>query len=233
MTYWEFTKPKSADINSSEWIMVDLEELHVVNQVTLKWGKFFAPSYALLVSEDGDNWTTISTVEFVDGLPEDKQFDGRPARFVKLMTTAGRSQLLEIEVFGDGSISLPTSTATPTAAGDESRSLHVGDLDSSADRQKGSWITSVDILIHDSAHVPVEGAVIRGTWSGGFSATVLCTTDSNGICRVTTAAIANKEKTAVFTVDGVEHWLQLPYKAGDNHDPDNDSNGRSISIKRP
>jgi hypothetical protein len=234
-TYWEFAKPKGQDAEASQWILVDLEGLYMVNQVTLMWGKFFAPSYELQVSADGDSWKTISTVDFVDGLRDDNQFDSQPVRFVKMLTSAGRSQLVEIQVFGDGSILQPISTPIPTATtgSGESNSLHVGDLDGSAIKEKSSWTARTAILIHDSAHNPIAGAVVRGTWSGGFNGTVTCTTDSKGICTVETGSIPNKEKSVFFNLDSVIYFHPSPYVVNDNHDPDGDSNGLQISIPRP
>ena len=78
----------------------------------------------------------------------------------------------------------------------------------------------------------VAGAVITGTWSGGFSGSASCTTNAAGICSVTTATLNRQKASVTFAITSV-NVSGLTYTAADNHDPDGDSNGSSITILKP
>jgi hypothetical protein len=109
---------------------------------------------------------------------------------------------------------------------------HVGDLDgSAANMGRGFWQGTVAIEVHDNAHTPVAGATVSGTWSGSFSGNASCTTGTNGRCAVTTGNIHNSNQTVTWTVGDVTH-TSLSYRQTDNHDPDGDSDGTSITIRK-
>jgi hypothetical protein len=55
-----------------------------------------------------------------------------------------------------------------------------------------------------------------------------CTTDANGTCSVTTKAKKNEQ----FTVTAVTH-ASLSYDPAANTDPDGDSDGTVIRIRKP
>lgn len=124
----------------------------------------------------------------------------------------------------------PTPTPTPTPA--PSSTMHVGDLDRSASNAGGSWRATVTITVHDANENPIANATVTGTWSGGYSGSASCTTDSNGRCSVTTGNIAKKKSSVTFTVSGVSHNT-LTYDSTSNHDPDSDSNGTRITVYKP
>ncbi len=117
-------------------------------------------------------------------------------------------------------------TAPPT------NTIHVGDLDGSRTSSKNTWKATVTITVHNSSHAPVNGAVVTGSWSGGFSGSASCTTDSSGQCSVMTGNIAKKNGSVTFTVTGVAH-ATLTYQLWDNHDPDGDSTGTAITVLKP
>ena len=118
-----------------------------------------------------------------------------------------------------------------------SGSLHVGDLDGKPsrvlirNRLKG-WSASVDIAVHDANHQAVSGAMVTGTWTGGYSGSSSATTGSDGICTVSTGTISTKKTSVTFTVNNVSKTLYT-YESANNHDPDTDSDGTSITILRP
>lgn len=111
-------------------------------------------------------------------------------------------------------------------------SVHVGDLDGSSSSFKNSWQATVTITVHNSSHAPVSGAVVAGSWSGGFSGSASCTTNGSGQCSLATGNIAKRNGSVTFTVTGVSHPT-LGYRFGDNHDPDGDSNGTAITVLKP
>lgn len=115
---------------------------------------------------------------------------------------------------------------------EESASLHVGDLDGSAVNRGRVWDAVVTITVHDGNHDPVADAAVSGTWSAGASGSSACTTGSDGRCSVAKGSISKRTGSVVFTVDNVGHG-SLAYEATLNHDPDEDSDGTSITVSKP
>jgi hypothetical protein len=110
---------------------------------------------------------------------------------------------------------------------------HAGDLDASTTIGRGGkWNATVTILVHDSAENPVAGATVNGSWSNGASGSGSCVTDGSGQCSVTNNNINRNSGSATLTVDGITHGSLL-YNAGNNHDPDGDSDGTAIIVTKP
>ena len=68
---------------------------------------------------------------------------------------------------------------------------------------------------------------MSGTWKRGNVGT--CTTDASGTCSV---SLATRAKSEQFTVTGMTH-ASLAYDPTANSDPDGDSNGTVIKIRKP
>ncbi|HUG15666.1 MAG TPA: S8 family serine peptidase [Thermomicrobiales bacterium] len=109
--------------------------------------------------------------------------------------------------------------------------MHVADLDGSSANAGSSWAATVTITVHDANHAPIAGARVTGTWNGS-STVVECTTGDDGTCSLTSPSVPKRTGSLTFTVDNVSH-ASFSYDAGDNHDPDGDSNGTSITIAKP
>jgi PKD repeat protein len=107
--------------------------------------------------------------------------------------------------------------------------FHIGDLDRASTTQGSTWTATVTITVHDSSHVAIANAVVSGSWSGGSSAS--CTTSAFGRCAVVMSGIPNKTASVGFTVTSVT-LVPFVYKPADNHDPDGESNGTTITILR-
>lgn len=120
---------------------------------------------------------------------------------------------------------------TPPPSG---TTMHVGDLDgTSSSVGRNKWRATVTITVHDATHSAVSGATVNGTWSGGTSGSDSCTTDSSGLCSLTSSNINNSQPGVTFAVTGVTH-ASLSYDSSANHDPDSDSsNGTTITVSRP
>ena len=86
--------------------------------------------------------------------------------------------------------------------------------------------------MHDADHNPVSGAEVAGTWSNGATGKSQCTTDGTGGCEVRNEGIPKKVSSVVFTADNVSDDART-YQAADNHDPDGDSNGTTITVPPP
>jgi serine protease AprX len=112
--------------------------------------------------------------------------------------------------------------------------MHVGDLDGSSSWYWGTWFwqATVTIEVHDANHNPVADATVSGSWTGGYSGSGECTTGSDSRCSVSTGIIWRGSSSTTFTVDDVTH-ATLSYESVDNHDPDGDSDGTTITVYRP
>ncbi|MCP5099687.1 MAG: choice-of-anchor B family protein, partial [Chloroflexi bacterium] len=121
----------------------------------------------------------------------------------------------------------PTPTNTPMPGND----MHVADLDGTSARDGRIWNAVVTVYVEDDSGNPVAGATVTGSWNTG-SGTSTCVSDSNGSCSVSSGDLFVFNHTTTYTVDNVTHG-SLTYNAGDNTDPDGDSDGTSIDVDRP
>ncbi|MFQ5420311.1 MAG: DNRLRE domain-containing protein, partial [Anaerolineae bacterium] len=120
-------------------------------------------------------------------------------------------------------------TATPPPGGS---SMHVGDLDGSGIATGSRWQATVTIFVHDDVEAAVDNATVSGTWTAGNRTfTGSCTTNASGECVVTLSNLRNFLSDVTFTVNSVTDTLT--YQAGDNHDPDGDSDGTAIIVASP
>jgi thermitase len=109
---------------------------------------------------------------------------------------------------------------------------HIGDLDGSAAGSRRTWTAAVTVTVHNADHLPISGAVVTGTWSGGAVRSGTCTTDVDGTCVVVSSSLRNRNSVTTFTVTGVA-VSGSAYSAAQNHEPDGDSTGTAISIAKP
>jgi hypothetical protein len=130
----------------------------------------------------------------------------------------------------DGSLS---DTGTVTITVGSPTTMHAGDLDGSSTSNGSTWTAVVTILVVDAAGTPVTGAAVSGNWTvNGSTSTGGCTTGTSGSCSVSKASIPKRVGSVSYTVTGVSH-ATLTYEATDNTDPDGDSNGTTISVRKP
>jgi PKD repeat protein len=108
--------------------------------------------------------------------------------------------------------------------------MHVGDLDGTGTNQQSTWTALVTITLHDGNHGRVVNATVSGSWSTGGTAS--CITDGSGQCLVSRSAIPKNTKSVAFTIVNATSPTFL-YRSVDNHDPDGDSNGTSITVSNP
>lgn len=109
---------------------------------------------------------------------------------------------------------------------------HIGDLDGSASSEKNKWRAEITILVHDKNHAPLAAANVSGSWIAGDSGSASCTTGSDGLCTVA-GSDANKNVAEItFAVEDIDHAYCV-YSASDNHDPEGDSDGTTITVYKP
>jgi hypothetical protein len=89
--------------------------------------------------------------------------------------------------------------------------------------------TPVTVLVHDAAQRSVAGAVVSGSWGTGTAGS--CTTGTTGSCTVTLSKIPTATAEVTFTVGGVTK-AGATYSPAANDDPDGDSTGSAITIRR-
>jgi len=109
---------------------------------------------------------------------------------------------------------------------------HIGDLDGSSAGNKNAWTALVTVAVHNTNHQPVSGAVVHGTWSGGGTGTSTCTTGAAGTCLIQSPSVKKSSSQTTFTITNVT-TSGLTYTAAQNHDPETDSTGTAITVRKP
>jgi hypothetical protein len=112
-----------------------------------------------------------------------------------------------------------------------STTMHVGDLDGTARTARNEWYATVTVAVVDDAGSAVAGAEVDATWTASGSAAT-CSTDAAGTCTVTSPRVRKTTDSLTLRVDAVTH-ASLTYDAGTNTDPDGDSDGTTITVKKP
>ena len=93
------------------------------------------------------------------------------------------------------------------------------------------WQPKVAATVLDSTGSAVTGATVSGTFSH-HKGTLTCVTAANGICTLGNFSLSRSTTSTVFTVTNVTKTAST-YAPKANSDPDGDSNGTTITIKRP
>jgi len=251
-TQWQAEKTKGKNRLSSEWIEVDLGSTQDVSQVSLEWDVYFATTYSIDVSTDGNTWATIVSTSNGDGGIDTFTFGTVQARYIRMNSTGWNNNsyhnwLNELEVFPLSSTNpstptetatptlsvspTPTESATPTSTSNQSNSLHVGDLDDISVSNGSRWNAVVLITVHDVSEMPVSGVTVNGNWSNGVNGSGSCTTDNSGACSISRNNLKNNVSSVDFAVSSLSG--SFPYQSSDNHDSDGDSNGTMIIVPKP
>jgi hypothetical protein len=111
--------------------------------------------------------------------------------------------------------------------------MHVGNLDgSSAAQNRNRWRATVAITVHDANEGLLSGVAVSGTWGNGTSGSGSCTTAADGTCSIVSSTITNQQTSVSFTVSDLS-LSGYTYQPSDNHDPEGDSNGTTITIAVP
>lgn len=122
---------------------------------------------------------------------------------------------------GDTGTAAITVTVTP-------RVTHVGDLDTAKTVRNQSWDAFFTVTVHDAAHQPVANAFVVGVWSTGNGG---CTTNNLGACTIALLGLANSTSSMTFEVYHVYSGAAT-YSAAGNHDPEGETDGTRVTIRR-
>jgi PKD repeat protein len=125
-----------------------------------------------------------------------------------------------------------TGTATQDVSVTAPNTVHVGDLDGEKHTVRNKWVATVTITVHDASHGPVSGATVSGQWSTGVQSACDVPTGSDGTCTVSLPNISKRIPSVDFAVSDIVHTA-LTYSPGDNHDPDGESDGTTITVPPP
>jgi hypothetical protein len=123
--------------------------------------------------------------------------------------------------------------ATVTVANPVATRAHVSDLDgASGPYNRKRWRADVTITVTDDLGLPVGGAQVSGAWpaSTGTGGTTGCVTGTAGTCTVW-RTVYERYASVQWTVTAVAHPT-LAYDPAANGDPDGDSDGTRITVRR-
>lgn len=193
-----------------------------INTVCLSWADNAnnEDGFEVFRSDDQLTWQTIVTLTANStGFDDANLPPGNYAYQVRAFNAAGQSD--------------PSNIASATVQTPLAITVHVGDLDGAASwRNRRLWQATVTVAVHDMGDDPVPYATVSGVWSQG-AVIVSCTTNETGQCEFTSRTLQSSVADVSFTVLDIQSPEMLTYAAADNHDPDGDSNGTSLSVGRP
>jgi hypothetical protein len=110
--------------------------------------------------------------------------------------------------------------------------MYVSDLDDRSYNLGGrEWTARVRIYVRNVNGSSVGNALVNGYYyyNGAYPAS--CVTGGQGWCEIS-VALHNSVHTITFSVSSATHNV-YSYDASRNSDPDNDSDGTTITLERP
>ncbi|MFD1050514.1 discoidin domain-containing protein, partial [Kibdelosporangium lantanae] len=115
------TRWASVEGADPQWLRVDLGETSTVHRVVLDWEAAYAKKYRLEISDDGVNFTTVTTVTDGNGGTDDLTGLSGHGRYLRLVGTTRATSygysLWEIQAFGTtDSTQPPGDTGTPSGS---------------------------------------------------------------------------------------------------------------------
>lgn len=111
--------------------------------------------------------------------------------------------------------------------------IHVGDLDGSSTNNGSTWTADVTVTVHDTDHTAESGSTVSFNYSSrDVNGSTSCTTGTDGTCSVSVSGIPKRTGSVTFDVTDISD-SDGSYSSGDNHDPDGDSDGTSITVQKP
>ena len=176
-------------------------------------------------SSDGDGSVVAWSWDFGDGNTSIVQ---NPSHSY----TAGGTYTVTLTATDDAG-AIDSISQGVTVSESASTGMHVGGIDGGKENNKSRWRANASFTIHDANHSPVSGAIVSYSWSSrDASGSDVCTTDGTGQCPSDwTPHLRKRNKSVTFTIDSVASSLQ--YQSAENHDPDSDSDGTTITIVKP
>ena len=73
----------SSNYADNAWMTMDLGKTYEINKVLINWEGAYGKNYDILVSMDGENWTTVKEMRNQNGREDTVEFNAVKARYVK------------------------------------------------------------------------------------------------------------------------------------------------------
>ena len=96
----------------------------------------------------------------------------------------------------------------------------------------GAWRATVTTAVHRSDEQPVAGATVAVSWSGGWTKTASCVTNSVGQCTFKTGPMNAQQTSVTLTVTSLSAPLSV-YDPAANHSQVAGATGPSVTIRKP
>ena len=97
-TYW------ASEYNDNEWVIIDLQEDYILEELKIHWEGSYSKRYAIEISSDNSSYLTIYNEEYGSGGREDIDLNFETARYLKVSfkerATVYGNAIYEIEIFG-------------------------------------------------------------------------------------------------------------------------------------
>ena len=105
VTYWQSEKTSGRLPLPAEWMVVELGQEASLIQIGLVWDRYYATEYAIMISQDNVNWTTVFDTTTGDGENDAIPLQGVSARYVMFYSTGWSNRLIrcwldEIQIYG-------------------------------------------------------------------------------------------------------------------------------------
>jgi hypothetical protein len=136
-------------------------------------------------------------------------------------------------VADDGIATTQSSTWQFTTETGSGNTIHVGDMDAETSGQGQTWSAEITVTIHDQDHNLVDGATVEIEWDGaknGMESGV--TTDGTIIFLTGDLHGVQDGNSVILEVINVSK-NGYTYQSTENHDPDGDSDGTTITATQP
>jgi hypothetical protein len=83
-SFW-LSKEKEGLPDKTDWLAVDLDKVEEIYKVIVNWEWQYAKKYKIQISDDGDNWTDVATVEITEEGPTETIFDPKlNTRYIRI-----------------------------------------------------------------------------------------------------------------------------------------------------
>ena len=188
-------------------------------------GQDVTTDFDVVLTDGGASGPVVGTLT-VNGLAAGASAT-RTVNWSTVGVTTGSHTLIATQKFADNNAS---NNARAIGIAVNPPSMHVGNLDGVAATTGDVWSATVTITAHDVKHNPFSGVTVNGNWYPGYSVSQ-CVTTETGTCTVVLSSIPIATRMVSFSVNGMA-LTGAVYKPALNHDPDGNSNGYSITVKR-
>ncbi|MCK5478165.1 MAG: hypothetical protein KAI44_04555 [Methylococcales bacterium] len=146
--------------------------------------------------------------------------------------TPATQHIVTAEVTDSAGISSSTSIVVNIDDTPTSTTMSVSDLDATGIAMRGGkWKALVTVKVNDDLGDAVTGVDVTGSWSNGSNGSNTCTSDTFGQCTFTMGGLKSNIPSVDLTVTGIAGTLA--YAPEDNIDPDDDSDGTTITVTGP